>query len=491
MRLIPFLVSAAVLLSTAPAQSPFVEVGESFNVDYGIGNAQMSPGTSANPFSTSYGVAVYHQVIPAANLIAAGVPAGARLVSTWLISDQSTGVTFPSVAINAVNYPSPYMVDVGFGGVFPLIETTPVRVAAPFTDVPGWNVLNSTNDWMWDGTSSVGIEFVVTNGHLATGGTIGPDIRGTAYTPYGNVGFQTTGYHGALFHGPAGSSQATTAIAADTVFDMRLVFSTAPLNDLCANATLVVDGTYAGTHVGATWSDTELVGYWQNPPLKNEVWYSYVNTTLATRSVEFSICGNPGYDTFVAAYEGACGGLVYLASDDDSCGTTAGPSKVTFVAQPGTTYRVAVGQWTYGSQAPSAFTLTVSSAGLASTGIVGPGCGGATPATLTGTTPTLGSVGTLTVAGAPPTSVVILLLGTPAPTSLFLDSGCPLHLDPWALSIYQIGITDLTGQWSMSQVLPNVSALAGISVALQAVVVATNVAPTLRTTNALQLNFGF
>jgi hypothetical protein len=484
-------------MRTAVRHLPLIAVlaaaagGQTVNVDYGIGNAQMVPGSSANPFSTTYGVAYYHQVIPASALTAAGVPSGARLASTWIISDASVGMTFPSVAISAVNYPTDYLVDIVPYGVFPLIELTPVRAAAPFTDVPGWNVLDATNEFYWDGSSSVGIEFAVLNGHLATGGSGGPNVRGTAYPAIGSIGIGTNGYRGALYSGPPGSAQTTSSLATDTVFDMRLVFTTAPLNDLCAQATPVTDGTYAGTHVGATWSFAELPGPWSSAPLKDEVWYSYVNTTPSPRSVEFSVCGSAGYDTFVAAYTGPCWAPTYVAHDDDACGTVGGPSKLTFVAQPGVTYRVAVGQWTYTYQSAAPFTLAVSSAGLASTGVVGPGCGGAVPATLSGTTPTLGTVGTITVSGAPPISVVILLLGTPSPSSLFLDSGCPLHLDPWALSIYQIGVADLAGQWSLSQTLPNVSALAGISVALQAVVVATNVAPTLRTTNALQLNFGF
>lgn len=67
-----------------------------------------------------------------------------------------------------------------------------------------------------------------------------------------------------------------------------------------------------------------------------DIWYSV--TPVLDGPVMVSLC-NSSYDTAIAAYEGACGSLVEVACNDDSCSLQ---SEISFMGVAGTTYLVQV-----------------------------------------------------------------------------------------------------------------------------------------------------
>ncbi len=73
----------------------------------------------------------------------------------------------------------------------------------------------------------------------------------------------------------------------------------------------------------------------------NDVWYTF--TASADYAAEATTCGMANYDTRLEVFEGACGGLVSLACNDDACGAQ---STVGWAAVNGTQYWVRVGGFT-------------------------------------------------------------------------------------------------------------------------------------------------
>jgi hypothetical protein len=70
----------------------------------------------------------------------------------------------------------------------------------------------------------------------------------------------------------------------------------------------------------------------------NSVWCSFTPTVTGT--AKFDTCGGTSFDTALAAYTGSTvGGLTSVAANDNACGTR---SKISFTAQAGTTYHVAI-----------------------------------------------------------------------------------------------------------------------------------------------------
>jgi hypothetical protein len=111
-------------------------------------------------------------------------------------------------------------------------------------------------------------------------------------------------------------------------------------NNECAGAFAITNGVTAGTTVGSTTSaPTGSCG-----SMGNDVWYAYTATCTGTATV--STCpadgGSATFDSVIAAFSGACGSLVQLACNDDSCGLQ---SRITFAVTAGTTYYIAVGEF--------------------------------------------------------------------------------------------------------------------------------------------------
>jgi len=108
-----------------------------------------------------------------------------------------------------------------------------------------------------------------------------------------------------------------------------------PENDLCTGAIEVFcDDNLTGDSTYATEDDelTDFCGTSQGSP---GLWYSFAGTGDV---VTFSLCGTT-FDTKIQVYEGACGSLVCVAGNDDSCGFQ---SEVEILSDLGTTYYIYV-----------------------------------------------------------------------------------------------------------------------------------------------------
>jgi len=110
-----------------------------------------------------------------------------------------------------------------------------------------------------------------------------------------------------------------------------------PANDNFANALVLAgaNATASGTNVAATLEASEPVH--AGVPAQASVWWQW--TASAAIQVAINTSGS-SFDTVLAVYTGsAVNALTVIASNDDAAGTT---SALTFIAQPGTTYRIAV-----------------------------------------------------------------------------------------------------------------------------------------------------
>ncbi|MFM7133712.1 MAG: dockerin type I repeat-containing protein, partial [Planctomycetota bacterium] len=125
-----------------------------------------------------------------------------------------------------------------------------------------------------------------------------------------------------------------------------------PPNDACAGATPLQAGPNLVSNFGAGGAMLFPCGA---GTLHNDVWYTYTATTSGDTTV--STCNTANFDTMIGVYTGSCAtGLSLVACNDDTafCGLT---SRVTFSAQCGTVYRIALGG--YSTTAAGSGTLTV------------------------------------------------------------------------------------------------------------------------------------
>jgi len=481
------------LLAAAFAAS--VAAGQTYNFDSGVGNTPMAPdfGTG-NPFSTVYSCAATQRIFTAAELTAAGVPAGARILSTWFLTDDSTGLSWNECSVRASLTPNSYFSTDPKFGVTEEFFLTDVHIPAPYSDVLGWNILDSDVHFYWDGTSNVCIEIACKGaaqfpgGPIPPNGPVGPVVRGTTYaTPGGPGTFESVTVYGDHSAWP----YCYPIYGSNVAMDMRLVFSNAPLNDDCTQAVVVGAGVFGGTIAGA--STAALAHADPSIGLTKDVWYRF---SIATPSdVTFYTCGGATFDSVLALYSGTCGALTFLGSNDDACTAPGDHAGFTFHAQPGVDYFVALGKAAMpapGTGTGETFLLGVAVSPSATATAVGTGCapGSNLVPTLSGTTPMLGEIGTISLTGGNPTSIVILLLGVPSAPTPFLDSGCSLHLNPSAITIFQLGMTDAAGAWSFSDLLPNSPALVGVTLGVQAVLYSPFAAPLISVTNGVVLQFG-
>jgi len=113
--------------------------------------------------------------------------------------------------------------------------------------------------------------------------------------------------------------------------------STAPANDLCANAAAISCGqTLSGTTVGATFDGVATCTVSNTSP---GVWYAFTGTGAPAT---VSTCGQASFDTKLSVFTGSCGALVCVGGNDDFTGCSGFTSQFTFPTTAGTTYYVLV-----------------------------------------------------------------------------------------------------------------------------------------------------
>lgn len=139
-------------------------------------------------------------------------------------------------------------------------------------------------------------------------------------------------------------------------------------NDDCVDAIPVCPGTYDGTTSGMTVDGSSSCGSSGSSP---DVWYSYAPTSSGSATVD--LCAAASYDTVISVHTGCPGtsaNQVAGGCDDDGCGSTGGPSTVTFSAVGGTLYYIRVSGY---SGSSGTFTLTISGPDCAAAAVCGNG----------------------------------------------------------------------------------------------------------------------
>jgi subtilisin family serine protease len=124
-------------------------------------------------------------------------------------------------------------------------------------------------------------------------------------------------------------------------------FFTKPVNDSCANAIAITDGTHNfctndATTDPATGGPTEsFCSGFNDNNIGNDVWYSYVAPCDGLTSVV--LCGS-SFDTKLGAYAGTCPSApnTVITCNDDSC---AVQSQISFQANAGQNYLIRIGGW--------------------------------------------------------------------------------------------------------------------------------------------------
>ena len=129
-------------------------------------------------------------------------------------------------------------------------------------------------------------------------------------------------------------------MVAGVIVPVAAASADAPANDAFAAAIELTaeNSPLTGTTVGSTAEPDEP---WHvSAPAQHSVWFTYANPDDEAREVVIDTCGS-NFDTLLAVYEGATLSTLHrLASNDDSCAGNG--SRVTFDAEPGETYRVAL-----------------------------------------------------------------------------------------------------------------------------------------------------
>ncbi len=141
-----------------------------------------------------------------------------------------------------------------------------------------------------------------------------------------------------------------------------------PVNDECANAMVVTNGSFTISNVDATTS-LGIPGAactFGGPQLfKKDVWLKY--TATCTGPINMNLCSTTGAatDTVISVLSGSCGDLTEVACDDDSCGSASDfHSAVEFMGLAGTQYFVRVGSWNNSPTGSMLLTITCSPTGL-------------------------------------------------------------------------------------------------------------------------------
>jgi hypothetical protein len=261
----------------------------------------------------------------------------------------------------------------------------------------------------------------------------------------------------------------------------------APANDACADAIPITGGSVTGNNGLAVTENIPVASCGSNPG--KDVWYTYQNPTSCSRQVTLSLCpadgGAASFDTVLRVFSGAaCSSLTEIACNDDFCGPQ---SRLTFTADPGVTYRVAVSSEMSGGAGP--FTLDVSHTSAMSIQVA-PGCtqGGTAGPTLSSNAPVLGATLTLSITSGGANTGGVLFYAPPLGGSTPLPGGCIFSLDPSTYNIFVMVATNGSGAWSLPLPLPNDATLECASVDLQALLFP---GPTYKVTSCLRLVLGY
>jgi hypothetical protein len=127
-----------------------------------------------------------------------------------------------------------------------------------------------------------------------------------------------------------------------------------PANDDCANAEPIICGvTVDGTTENAN-ADVEAFDCAGTTVTSPGVWYVFIGDGS---QVNLSTCGSAAGDTKIHVYEGSCGALNCVASNDDGCPTGL-LSSVTFTSVNGLAYRVLVSEFGAGNGIPFTLDMT-------------------------------------------------------------------------------------------------------------------------------------
>jgi photosystem II stability/assembly factor-like uncharacterized protein len=124
-----------------------------------------------------------------------------------------------------------------------------------------------------------------------------------------------------------------------------------PGNDSFATPSLLTGtaGSIAATTAGAT-SETGEPAHGGGAPNSggSSIWYSWTPQASGTVTID-TVGSGAGVDTLLDVFTGnSLGGLSLIAGNDDITGQTGGPSRVTFEASAGQTYRITVDGWNGG-----------------------------------------------------------------------------------------------------------------------------------------------
>jgi len=117
----------------------------------------------------------------------------------------------------------------------------------------------------------------------------------------------------------------------------NFVCGQAPINDNCADATPVGDGTFQGTNREATTDGSASCGFIGDPGLR-DVWWRYVAPVTGMTTMD--TCGS-NFDTILSVYAG-CGGTEVACNDDLFISGCFTESRVQFAVISGTSYHVRV-----------------------------------------------------------------------------------------------------------------------------------------------------
>jgi hypothetical protein len=147
------------------------------------------------------------------------------------------------------------------------------------------------------------------------------------------------------------------------VFRLNSQYVTAGSDD-CDLAPTVGDGSYVVGNCGATTDGPQEHGCsfcCSDYQVNNDLWFRYVAGQCGTVTV--TTCGNPGFDTKLAAYNGGCpfGDDTAIACNDDAGCTPLGTlSRMSFSVTRGGTYTIRFGGF---STARGTATMQISTAG--------------------------------------------------------------------------------------------------------------------------------
>jgi hypothetical protein len=207
------------------------------------------------------------------------------------------------------------------------VNTLPASSSTVFT--VSWEGSDSTTN-----IATYDVEYQV-NGGSWTGWQTGVTITSATFTgsPGNTYGFRSraTDQAGNVEAWPSSADAQTSVV------------SSAPLNDLFANA-LVINAlpfTFTEDVNGSTVSgnDPAMCIYDRS----NTVWFRY--TASATQTLNLNTEGSDNYDTVIGVYTGSEGALTLIACDDDSGSELR--SSLNLTANAGTTYHIMVAR--YGS----------------------------------------------------------------------------------------------------------------------------------------------